>query len=43
MTIAKKILLVDDDQPLRESLREQLELTEGFATVEAGTGAPPNR
>ena len=39
MTIAKKILLVDDDQPLRESLREQLELTEGFATVEAGTGA----
>jgi len=38
MTIAKKILLVDDDQPLRETLREQLELTEGFATVEAGTG-----
>jgi DNA-binding response OmpR family regulator len=39
MVTAKKILLVDDDQPLRESLREQFELTEGFATVEAGTGA----
>ena len=38
MSADKRILLVDDDGPLRESLREQLELTEGFATVEAATG-----
>ena len=39
MSADKRILLVDDDGPLRESLREQLELTEGFATAEAATGA----
>ena len=39
MSAAKHILLVDDDQALRESLLEQLELTEGFTTAEAGSGA----
>ena len=36
---AKRILLIDDDQPLRQSLAEQLQLHEEFATVEAGSGA----
>ncbi len=35
---AKKVLLVDDDEALRESLSEQLRLHEDFITVEAGTG-----
>jgi DNA-binding response OmpR family regulator len=35
---AKKILLVDDDEALRQSLSEQLRLHEEFATVEADTG-----
>ncbi len=40
MTGAKrnKVLLVDDDEALRESLSEQLRLHEDFITVEAGTG-----
>jgi DNA-binding response OmpR family regulator len=40
MTGAKrnKILLVDDDEALRESLIEQLRLLEDFIMVEAGTG-----
>jgi DNA-binding response OmpR family regulator len=33
----KKILLVDDDEVLRNSLSEQLKLHEEFATVEAGS------
>ena len=37
-TTAKKILLVDDDEALRQSLGEQLRLHEEFATVEAETG-----
>jgi DNA-binding response OmpR family regulator len=36
---AKKILMVDDDDALRQSLGDQLRLHEEFATVEAGTGA----
>ncbi len=36
---AKKILLVDDDEALRQSLGEQLRLHEEFATVEAETGS----
>ena len=34
----KKILLVDDDDTLRESLAEQLRLLEEFQTEEAATG-----
>ncbi|WP_119167348.1 response regulator transcription factor [Algihabitans albus] len=35
---AKKILLVDDDDALRDSLAEQLRLHEEFVTVEAANG-----
>ena len=35
----KKLLLVDDEAPLRESLAEQLELDDEFRTVHAGSGA----
>jgi len=34
---AKKVLLIDDDEALRQSLAEQLRLHEEFHTVEAGT------
>ena len=34
----KKILLVDDDEALRQSLGEQLRLHEEFSTVESGNG-----
>ena len=36
---AKKILLVDDDEALRQSLGEQLRLHEEFATVDVDTGS----
>ncbi|MDX1710976.1 MAG: response regulator transcription factor [Rhodovibrionaceae bacterium] len=41
MTVSntKKVLLVDDDDALRQSLTEQLHLHEEFHTVEAETGA----
>ena len=39
MSNSKRILLVDDDDTLRTSLAEQLELLEGFATSQAGDGA----
>lgn len=38
MVIEKKILLVDDDGALRQSLCEQLQLHEEFHAVEAATG-----
>ncbi len=38
MTTAKKVLLVDDDSTLRESLSEQLRLHEEFEIVEAENG-----
>ena len=37
--IGKKILLVDDDDALRQSLSEQLRLHEEFVIVEADTGS----
>ncbi len=39
MAVLRKILLVDDDEDLREALSEQLIMTEDFDTFEAGTGA----
>jgi DNA-binding response OmpR family regulator len=39
MSANKKILLVDDDDALRGSLAEQLQLHEEFSTTEAGTAA----
>jgi len=39
MSTLKKILLVDDDEDLREALADQLVLTEEFDVFEAGTGA----
>ena len=35
----KKVLLVDDDQALRAVLSEQLDLYDGFTTIQAGTAA----
>ena len=39
MATLKKILLVDDDEDLREALSEQLVMTEDFDVFEAGDGA----
>ena len=39
MAQLKKILLVDDDDDLRDALSEQLLLTEDFDVFEAGNGA----
>ncbi|MCB2122184.1 MAG: response regulator, partial [Rhodobacteraceae bacterium] len=39
MANLKKILLVDDDDDLREALAEQLVMTEDFDVFEAGNGA----
>tara|TARA_R110000868_G_scaffold7354_13_gene40079 strand:- start:1437 stop:2129 length:693 start_codon:yes stop_codon:yes gene_type:complete len=39
MVNGKNLLLVDDDDALRESLRDQLQLHEEFAIQEAGSGA----
>ena len=38
MAQLKKILLVDDDEDLREALSEQLVMTEDFDVFEAGDG-----
>jgi DNA-binding response OmpR family regulator len=39
MTGGRKILIVDDDAPLRHALAEQLQLHEEFSPIEAGTAA----
>lgn len=38
MTTGRKVLLVDDDEALRSTLAEQLQLHEEFETTEAGNG-----
>ncbi|MEM7505852.1 MAG: response regulator transcription factor [Pseudomonadota bacterium] len=38
MTVSKKILLVDDDEDLREALADQLVMIDEFDVFEAGTG-----
>ena len=43
MANLKKILLVDDDDDLREALSEQLVMTEDFDVFEAGSGAEANQ
>ena len=40
MNAVKKILLVDDDEDLREALADQLVLTEDFDVFEAEDGPP---
>ncbi|MCP5433084.1 MAG: response regulator transcription factor [Alphaproteobacteria bacterium] len=40
---AKRVLIVDDDAALRETLREQLELDGAFAVVEAASAAEGRR
>jgi DNA-binding response OmpR family regulator len=39
MTVGRKILIIDDDEALRHSLAEQLQLHEEFAAAEAGNAA----
>jgi DNA-binding response OmpR family regulator len=39
MSLAKRILIADDDKPLREALVEQLSELQEFSAMEAGTGA----
>ena len=39
MTTGKRVLIVDDDDPLREMLSEQLQLHEEFVTATAENGA----
>src|SRR5262249_10211303 len=39
MRAARRILIVDDDSALRQSLAEQLELNEEFVTVECDSAA----
>ena len=39
MRAGRKILIVDDDVALRQSLAEQLELNDEFVCVECGTAA----
>ncbi len=38
MSSGRRILIIDDDEALRHSLAEQLQLHEEFAAAEAGTG-----
>ncbi|MCH7634608.1 MAG: response regulator transcription factor [Proteobacteria bacterium] len=38
MTSSKRILIVEDDEPFRRTLGEQLRLHEDFVTIEADTG-----
>ncbi|MDX1540632.1 MAG: response regulator transcription factor [Geminicoccaceae bacterium] len=38
MANTKRVLIIDDDEQLRRSLAEQLELHEGFVSSEAGDG-----
>ena len=37
MRVGRRILIVDDDGALRQSLAEQLELNEEFVCIECGT------
>jgi len=37
--VKKRVLVVDDDEPLREALSSQLDMHEGYDVLQAGTGA----
>ena len=39
MANSKQVLIIDDDDALRSSLAEQLELHEGYETYQAENGA----
>ena len=39
MTKSRRILIVDDDEPFRQTLSNQMRLHEEFSPVEAATGA----
>ena len=43
MRAGRRILIVDDDGALRQSLTEQLELNEEFVCIECGTAARRHR
>ena len=39
IAVKKRVLVVDDDEPLREALAGQLDMHEGYDVVQAGTGS----
>lgn len=39
VAVKKRVLVVDDDEPLREALAGQLDMHEGYEVIQAGTGS----